>query len=195
MRTRNAILLVLAGELAVAALGINNYGWNIEGLQATTRFSGRFSLFIFSFIFLLYPKDKGVLKFYFSENFFLIFAIAHGIHLMELLSYVTLSGTPLVPYRVAGGFLAYILIFLMPLFHARADTGKLSVIRYHSIGTFYLFYVWLIFFMTYVGRLRAELPNAGGTQEEYVTLIGWVILMLGIRIVYMLMNKSKASIA
>src|SRR3954470_7308915 len=98
MRTRNAIILVILAEIAVAALGVNNYGWNVEGLQATTRFSGRLSLFIFSFIFLLYPKDKRVLVFDFSEKFFLAFAVAHGIHLMELLSYVSISETPLVPY-------------------------------------------------------------------------------------------------
>ncbi len=195
MKPRNAIVLVVLAELAVAALGINNYGWTVEGLQATTRFSGRLSLFIFSFIFLLYPNDKRALTFYFSENFYLAFAIAHGIHLIELLSYVKLSGTILVPYRVAGGFLAYVIIFLMPFFQHRAETGKLSAARYQSLGMVYLFYVWLIFFMTYVGRLRAELPNAGGTREEYLTLIGWVILMLGMKIVFMFIQRSKPTIA
>jgi len=195
MKTRNAIVLVILAELAVAALGINNYGWNLEGLQATTRFSGRLSLFIFSFIFLLYPKDKIVLTFYLSEKFFLALAIAHGIHLVELLSYVSLSGTQLVPYRVVGGFLAYAMIFLMPLFQQRAETGKLSAGRYRSLGMVYIFYVWLIFFMTYVGRLRAELPNAGGTRAEYLTLMGWVILMLGMKIVFMFIQRSKPSIA
>jgi hypothetical protein len=195
MKTRNAIWMVIFGELAVAALGINNFGWNVEGLQATTRFSGRLSLLIFSFIFLLYPTDKRVLKFYFSEKFFLVFAVAHGIHLAELLSYVSLSGTALVPYRVAGGFLAYIFIFLMPFFQNRVDAGKTNVNTFRILGTVYLFYVWLIFFMTYVGRLRAELPNAGGTRQEYMTLISWVILMLGMKIVYLIINKSKTSLA
>jgi len=194
MKPRHAIIIVIVAELLVAALGINNYGWNIEGLQATTRFSGRLSLFIFSFIFLLYPKDNSILRFYLSENFFLAFAIGHGIHLGELLSYVSLSGTPLVPYRLAGGFLAYILIFIMPFIQQRSETGKLTPKRYQSIGYFYLFYVWLIFFMTYVGRLRSELRNAGGTREEYLTLIGWVIVMLGIKIAYMLFAKPKQSI-
>ncbi|HWA33638.1 MAG TPA: hypothetical protein VG737_05890 [Cyclobacteriaceae bacterium] len=195
MKTRNAILLVILAELAVAALGINNYGWNLSGLQATTRFSGRLSLFIFSFIFLLYPNDKPVLAFYFSKKFFLAFAVAHGIHLIELLSYVRLSGTALVPYRVAGGFLAYVIIFLMPVFQSRAETGKLSANRFQSLGMVYLFYVWLIFFMTYVGRLRAELPNAGGTREEYLTLIGWVVTMLGMKIVFTFIRRSKPTIA
>ena len=193
MKVRNAIILVVIAELLVAALAINNYGWNISGLQATTRFSGRLSLFIFSFVFLLYPRDKGVLHFYLSEKFFLAFAVAHGIHLGELLSYVWLSGTVLVPYRLAGGFIAYVLIFVMPVIQQRAEVGKLSPKRYQSIGYVYLFYVWLIFFMTYVGRLRAELPNAGGSREEYLTLIGWVVVMLGIKIVYMLSKKSKST--
>ena len=158
----------------MAVLGINNNGWSIEGLQATTRFSGRLSLLIFSFIFLLHPKEKPSLSFYLSDCYFLIFAIAHGIHLFELLSYVYLAGIPLVPYRIAGGFLAYSMIFLMPWVHQRFDSGKVSATRFKTLSFAYLFYVWLIFFMTYVSRVNGSFPNAGGTHSEHVALMGWV---------------------
>lgn len=124
MKVRTAILLAVLAEVAVAALGVNNYGWTIDGLQATTRFSGRLSLFIFSFIFLLYPGNQAILEKYFSGNYFLIFAVAHGIHLIELLNFVYWSGTELVPYRVAGGFLAYLLIFIMPWVKFRLENNK-----------------------------------------------------------------------
>ena len=193
MKLRTAIFLAVGAEAAVAALGVNNYGWSIEGLQATTRFSGRLSLFIFSYIFLLHPKDKPTLSFYLSNGYFLIFAIAHGIHLLELLSYVYLAGIPLVPYRVAGGFLAYSMIFLMPWFQRRSDTQKMSAPKFQILSMVYLFYVWLIFFMTYVSRVNGSFPNGGGTHSEHVALMGWVCVMLGLKLFSLFFQKSDSS--
>ena len=193
MKLRTAIFLAVLAEAGVAALGVNNYGWSIEGLQATTRFSGRLSLFIFSFIFLLHPREKPTLTFYLSDGYFLIFAIAHGIHLFELLSYVYLAGIPLVPYRVAGGFLAYSMIFLMPWFQQQFDVGKISVNRFQSLGYLYSFYVWFIFFMTYVSRVRGSFPNAGGSHSEHVALMGWVCVMLGLKVFGLFFQKSGSS--
>ncbi len=193
MKVRTAIFLALGAEAAVAILGVNNYGWSIDGLQATTRFSGRLSLFIFSFIFLLHPKEKPTLTFYLSNDYFLIFAVAHGIHLFELLSYVYLAGIPLVPYRVAGGFLAYSMIFLMPWLQQRFDSEKVSAIKFKTIGLLYLFYVWLIFFMTYLSRLNGSFPNGGGTHSEHVALMGWVCVMLGMKLLSLFFQKSGES--
>ena len=191
MKLRTAVFLAIGAEAAVAALGVNNYGWSVEGLQATTRFSGRLSLFIFSFIFLLHPKEKSKLSFYLSDGYFLVFAIAHGIHLMELLMYVSLAGIPLVPYRVAGGFLAYSMIFLMPWFQLRFDNQKITATKFHALGLSYLFYVWLIFFMTYVSRVSGSFPNVGGTHSEHVTLMGWVCVMLVIKLGILFKGNTK----
>ena len=182
MKVRTALLLTLLAEGAIAALGVFEYGSSIEALQATTRFSGRLSLFIFSFIFLLYPQSRTSLPSYFSGKYFLVFAFAHGIHLLELLSYVYLAGIELVPYRVAGGFLAYSMIFAMPWFQGLSIGGKISPMRFQTLGYVYLFYVWLIFFMTYVSRVNGSFPNAGGSHLEHVILMGWVCVMLGIKL-------------
>ena len=190
MKVRTAIFLAVGAEAAVAAMGVNNYGWSIDGLQATTRFSGRLSLFIFSFIFLLHPKEKPTLSFYLSDGYFLIFAIAHGIHLFELLTYVSMSGIVLVPYRVAGGFLAYSMIFIMPWFQRQADLLKISASVFQTLGLVYLFYVWLIFFMTYLSRVSGDFPNAGGTHSEHVALMGWVCVMLGMKLFSLFLQKS-----
>lgn len=187
---RTAIVLVLATEALVAALGIFNYGWSIEGLQATTRFSGRFSLLLFSLIFLLYPGKLTMLEGILSRRYFLVFAVAHGIHLVELLSYVYLAGIVLVPYRVAGGFLAYSLIFLMPWFQHRLENGSLEQTRFRATAMVYLFYVWFIFFMTYIARLNGSFQNAGGTWAEHVILMGWVCLMLAFKIVYIFLKRN-----
>jgi hypothetical protein len=138
MKARTSLLLVIAAEMVVILLGVLSYGWTIQGLQAATRFSGRLSLFIFSLIFLLHPQHKQKLTDLMSDKFLLAFAVAHGIHLIELLSYVYLAQIQLVPIRVAGGFFAYVLIFIMPWLYQRnqlADKGGKALI------IFYQFYV------------------------------------------------------
>ncbi|MDZ4714253.1 MAG: hypothetical protein SH819_02185 [Cytophagales bacterium] len=190
MKTRNAIALTLLAEGLVVGLGTIEYGWTVEGLQASTRFSGRLSLAIFSMIFLLHPGKKEALHPILSENYFLVFAIAHGIHLAELLSYVILSGIPLVPIRVAGGFIAYAMIFLMPWFQYQHRQGKITPVRFQQLGFIYLFYVWFIFFMTYLARVNKSFPNAGGSYAEYIVLMAFVNMILGIKIIQILRRKA-----
>jgi hypothetical protein len=194
MNFKNAFLSTLIIEVGIGLLAVINHGVTLEALQAVTRFSGRASLFIFSLIFLFkkhpYVKVKSIL----SEKYFLIFAIAHGIHLGELLSYVYFSGIELVPYRVVGGFIAYSFIFAMPRLEQLNDQSKLSPKQFSLITVFYLYYVWLIFFMTYLSRVQGTFPNAGGSHAEHVTLLGWVALMLGIKLSDLVFKKSTTRI-
>ncbi len=182
MNYKNALLSTLIIEVGIALLAVINYGVTLEALQAVTRFSGRASLAIFSFIFLFQNHRYINLKAILSERYFLIFAIAHGIHLVELLSYVYLSGIPLVPYRVAGGFIAYSFIFAMPWLEELHRQTKLSSKQFSITTLLYLYYVWLIFFMTYLSRVEGSFPNAGGSFSEHITLLGWVALLLGIKL-------------
>jgi len=177
-------------ETGVIVLALLNHGWTIEGLQAVARYSGRLSLFVFSIIFLLHHQPNNWLTRILSEKYFLIFAVAHGVHLVELLSYVYISGTELIPYRLAGGMLAYSLIFIMPVVHQRYTEGRVTQKRYSQFSLIYLYYVWFIFVMTYVPRVMGTLPNAGGSYGEFVALLGWVFFMLGIK-VSQLLSKSR----
>lgn len=178
MSFKKALLLILLAELIVGLLGIYNYGFNIEGLQATTRFSGRLSLVIFSLIFIYLTVNRERLPYFLSAKPFHIFAIAHGIHLVELLSYVYLSKSDLIPLRLAGGFLAYVFIFIMPIAHTRFENGKISIKRYSLTENIYLFYVWFIFFMSYLPRVQGKLPHVGGSYWEFVVLLCWVCLLM-----------------
>lgn len=181
MKFRTALILVLLLEIAVGILAFFHYGMTLEGLQATTRFSGRLSLAIFSLIFLFQGHQKINLEALLSDHCFLIFAIAHGIHLIELLSFVSLSGAPLIPYRVAGGFLAYAFIFAMPWLHELLRQGRLGEKRFSMLSNVYRYYVLFIFFMTYFSRVQGKVPNAGGTHTEHLILMGWVLSLLVFR--------------
>ncbi|MBX2897856.1 MAG: hypothetical protein KF763_20610 [Cyclobacteriaceae bacterium] len=186
MNFKNALLSTLIIEVGIALLAVINYGTSLEALQAVTRFSGRVSLAIFSLIFLFHNHRHVKINAILSDKYFLVFAIAHAIHLAQLLSYILLSGNDLIPIRLAGGFVAYALIFLMPWFQYKVDTDRLSEKKFKTIKIIFLYYVWFIFFMTYLPRVRGELPHVGGSYKEFVILLAWVSTMMGIKITSML---------
>jgi hypothetical protein len=189
MKFKDALLSMLIVEMGVAVLAVINYGTSLETLQAVTRFSGRVSLAIFSLIFLFQYHPHIHIKKILSEKFYSIFAIAHGIHLIQLLSFVYLSGNELIPIRLAGGFLAYVLIFAMPYLQQRMEQRKLSEKRFISITLVYQYYVWFIFFMSYLPRVRGTLTNVVGSYSEFVVLLAWVALLMGMRLQSLLMRK------
>ena len=189
MKFKDSLLSVLIIEVGVAILAVINYGATLETLQAVTRFSGRVSLTIFSLIFLFQNHRIVKLKNILSEKYFLIFAIAHGIHLFQLLAFIIISGNELIPLRLAGGILAYALIFIMPYIQHLVETRRLDDSHLKRINLIYLYYVWFVFFMTYYPRVSGSLPHAGGTYQEFVILLAWVMFMLGIKISTLLKHK------
>lgn len=176
MTFRKSLMIVLTAELLVAVFAFSVYGFDITGLQAVTRFSGRVSLLIFSLIFILLPYHRTQLNKLLSDRFFLIFAIAHGLHLVELLAYIFLSGGALIPLRAAGGALAYAMIFIMPVISHTLAGRKKTIIE-----NIYLFYVAFIFFMTYFSRVQGKLTHVGGSYIEFVILFTWVCTLFVIR--------------
>src|SRR5687767_13702196 len=95
MSPKKIFALFVSLEIVIIVIAILYYGFSIVALQTITRFSGRLSLFLFSAIFLLYNKPDTI-QTWLSRKFYLLFAIVHGIHLVELLSYAYLSGTILI---------------------------------------------------------------------------------------------------
>jgi hypothetical protein len=184
---KRAIIILIVFQAALGAMAIINYGYSLETLQAVTRYSGRLSLVIFSIIFLYQYKPASYP--WLSDKPYHIFAIAHGIHLAELACFVILSGAELILYRLAGGFLAYALIFAMPFLVYQLEAGAISEKKFTTIQTVYHYYLWFIFFMTYLPRVRGTLPHVGGTYSEHVILLGWVALMLGMKLPQLLFKK------
>jgi hypothetical protein len=181
MSPKKIITLFVAVEIAIIVIVLLSEGYSANALQTITRFSGRFSLMLFSAIFLLYNKPD-VLTLWLSNKFYLLFAIVHGIHLIELLLYVNIAGVHLIPYRVAGGFLAYAYVFSMPIFQHYRQLDKITSKTYSTIETVFVYYVWLIFFLTYLPRVQGKLPHAGGSFAEHVALLGWVSMLLGVKV-------------
>lgn len=186
MTFRRSLLLVLAAEALVVVAAVLLYDFNISGLQAATRFSGRLSAFIFGLIFILLPYHRERLTGILSDKFFLAFAVAHTIHFIELFWYNMLIGGTFIPLRVAGGALAYLLILTMPFF-----IGKVADRKKQLLENIYLFYIWLVFFITYLPRIQGKLPYVGGTYPEFVVMFIWICLLLVIRIILSITHRKQ----
>lgn len=191
MTSRKIIALFVGLEVLIIVIALLFEGYSLNALQTITRFSGRLSLLLFSAIFLFY--NKPTITAWLSDKFYLLFAIVHGIHLVELLLFVSLSGIKLIPIRVAGGFLAYAYIFLMPLLQSLREKSKISVKTFSTLEVVFVYYIWLIFFLTYLPRVQGKLPLAGGTFSEHVALLGWTSTMLGMKLAGLIQFKSKSS--
>jgi hypothetical protein len=186
------ISAVLLLQLLIGVIAIYEFGYTLQGLQAVTRYSGRLSLALFSIIFILLPQNEHRLHEVLSSKPFLVFAIAHGIHLVELLAFVSQSGNELIPIRLAGGFLAYVMIFAMPVIQQNYVQSKIEFKNYQLLLTIYLYYVWFIFFMSYLPRVQGKLPNVGGNYWEFVVLLSWVCMMMGMKLAALIFQKRPS---
>ncbi|HMV10936.1 MAG TPA: hypothetical protein PK325_10065 [Cyclobacteriaceae bacterium] len=185
MTFRRTLLLVLTAEVLVVLAAALLYGFNISGLQGATRFSGRLSALIFGLIFILLPYHREKLAAILSDKFFLAFAVAHTIHFIELFSYNMVIGGTFIPLRVAGGALAYVFILTTPFV-----INKIAERKRFILENIYLFYVWLVFFLTYLPRIQGKLPYAGGKYVEFVVMFAWICLLLVIRISLAITNRK-----
>jgi hypothetical protein len=188
---KKCLFLTVGFEVLIIILAIGYYGYTANALQAIARYSGRLSLLIFAMIFIL-ESQPFLLRDWLSKHYFFVFAVAHGIHLIELLMYVSVSGTRLIPYRIAGGALAYAIIFIMPLIHHLFHKQQIAPKTFSKWRHVYLYYVWFIFLMTYIPRVLGKLPQAGGTYAEHVLLLILVLAILAVRVAFILKPRSAS---
>ena len=188
MKTWKIAALVIITELLIVVFAIYDYGLGNPGFQAVARFSGRFSLIIFSIIFLFNEKAKNSIL---LGKPYHIFALAHFIHLIELSFYVYKAEVSLVPVRLIGGFIAYVYLLIMPFLFELVESGKLSARKFVITEKIFQYYIWFIFFMVYLSRVRGTLPNIGGSYWDHVVLLGWVSLMMGMKITRLIIFRSS----
>jgi hypothetical protein len=94
-----------------------------------------------------------------------------------------LAQADLIPVRIAGGFVAYLIIFIMPWVQSQYRKGKITTSKMATFENVSLYYIWFIFLMAYIPRIMGKLPNAGGAFIEHLTLFIWVLFILGWRFI------------
>lgn len=157
-----------AEALVLLAAQLESGGTLPAFFQSAARLSGRVSLFFFALLLVyatLRPElNRADASFRVKMRLFRDFAVLHLIHWCLLALSVWYSGFELHPVRLAGGILAYVLIVSVPLI---LQTSYLQVKQRERLQSVYLFWVWFVFMMTYITRLRGQSPDAGGSPEAW----------------------------
>jgi hypothetical protein len=187
-------LIMLIAQVLIVWYSFYFYSDHQAILQTASRLSGRLSLLLFSLIFLTYGQSPTAVRSWF--NLYFIFAVAHVIHLVELLTYQALAGnlSRLINFRVLGGIIAYVLIVAMPVVQYIRGKGKIAKISLIRLEYFYLVFVWMIFFLTYLPRILGTLTTVGGSYYEFVISFGWLIFMMLFKIVQRVRLLRSASV-
>ena len=135
------------------------YLYNIESdinevFRYAARYSGRLSLGIYLLCFFLfrsaYLNDKS-LKI--TQKVLGVFAVMHVIHFFFLAYSIYLNQVPIVPTRLAGGFVAYLMIVIYPFL--------IEKINRKAIHLTYFYYVGFVMIMTYISRVSGQFIGAG----------------------------------
>jgi VanZ family protein len=182
----NLLFIGLGLEILVLLLSYLEANGNLTHFfQASARLSGRVSLLYFGFLFVYSTLNPFIesnseplqVKYILARNF----AILHIIHWFLLATAVSMSGFNIVPYKLMGGALAYLMIVLLPFILSGKLFPNLSLRLALNI---YLPYVWLIFFITYLTRVLGKATPITGIMPAYYSLIsitlGLMIWRVGI---------------
>lgn len=143
-----------------------------EVFRHAARYSGRLSLLVYLFAFTyfaltFYQKEPGVMVN--VQRLVTIFCVLHFIHFGFLATNVLMNDIELIPYKLAGGFLGYLMIILYPFFLHRIRNKKVHLI--------YFYYLGLVMILTYVARIKGDFD---GVTPGIIHYIGVGLTLLAI---------------
>ena len=156
-----------------------------EIFRYAARFSGRFSvsLYLLGLLSFLkyYTKNQSIVL---TRKVLGIFSLIHLIHFYFLATSIYLNSIPIIPYRLAGGFIAYLMIIIYPFY-----INKVKNNIFHFI---YFYYVGLIMIMTYLARIKGEFKGAEPEIFHYLAITFLIITLIIFSYkIYSKKNKSS----
>jgi DMSO/TMAO reductase YedYZ heme-binding membrane subunit len=107
--------------------------------------------------------------------------VHHTVHLALLLTYLHESGHPLVASRAAGGMVGYVLLYAMMAASSDSARRRLGSTGWRAFHHAALWYLWIVFVLTYLPRVLGKLPNAGGGQAEFAACLSLLIVLAALR--------------
>jgi hypothetical protein len=134
-----------------------------ETFRYAARYSGRLSLFVFLVAFYLFAfgHPKPIKENTSLRNWLVLFAVVHVIHFGFLATNIVLNDIPIVPIKLTGGALAYLMIVLAPLVLHKLKLGVQLV---------YFYYVSIVMIITYVARVNGDFKGAEPFWFHYLAL-------------------------
>jgi len=134
-----------------------------ETFRHAARYSGRLSLVVFMIAFYLFAfgYPKPIKENFNLKNWTVLFAVIHIIHFGFLATNVVLNKIPIVPIKLTGGVLAYLMIVCAPLVLHKLKLGWQLV---------YFYYVSIVMIVTYVARVKGDFEGAEPFWFHYLAL-------------------------
>lgn len=134
-----------------------------EVFRHAARYSGRLSLVIYLFAFTYFALTfhrtaPGVMTN--VQRLVTIFCVLHFIHFGFLATNVLMNDIELIPYKLVGGFLGYLMILLYPFF--------IHKIRNKKIHLIYFYYLGFVIIMTYVARIKGDFDGVTPGLVHYL---------------------------
>jgi DMSO/TMAO reductase YedYZ heme-binding membrane subunit len=178
-----ALALVLEAVAAVAM-----FGTGVEGLQALARYSGRAGLLWFALVFSIAPLHRLApgewtrLALRRRRSLGLAFGAHHLVHLVELLTYLEVSGKGFDVSRAAGGMVGYAFLVAMMLTSTDKAVARLGAKNWKRLHRTGLWYLWIVFLLTYLPRVRGQRPTAGGGPLEWSVCLAIVVALAALRL-------------
>lgn len=165
------LLCGITAELIILIISNWLYPELEETFRYAARYSGRLSALVFLAAFYSYAMvfPKPLSKNREVRNLIRLFAVLHVIHFGFLAMNIYLNGIELVPVKLLGGALAYLMIVLAPfVLHALK----------RSLQLVYFYYVTLVMTVTYVARAKGDFDGAEPYWLHYVMLGVFVVAMI-----------------
>lgn len=139
-----------------------------EAFRYSARYSGRFSLLVYLFCFYYFAANYPDTNRANLHKLVSVFCILHFIHFGFLATNVYLNQIQLIPYKLAGGFLAYLMILLYPFF---INHPKLPWFAHLA----YFYYVGIVMAITYISRINGSFEGASPDALHYFGLVSVII--------------------
>ena len=151
-----------------------------ETFRYSARYSGRLSLIVYLYCFYVFSREFERNKYNKTKKVVLLFSVLHLIHFIYLAFSVWLNELPIIPYKLLGGFIAYILIIIYPLL-----IDKIKKTIYHIV---YFYYVGIVMAVTYLARIKGEFV---GAPTELFHYFGFsIVILIFILFGYKIYKKS-----
>lgn len=187
MKFRIWLTLGIITELIILGYCFMSFDTAGEVFRHAARFSGRLSFIIYIICLYLFAKSYKQANYTGLEivrKAVTIFCILHFIHFGFLTANIYLNDIQLIPFKLAGGFLAYALILAYPFVIGKIKPT--SLLHY-----LYFYYVGLVMIITYIARIKGDFEGASPEAFHYGAIITLFVALTSFTV--FLLRKRKAT--
>jgi DMSO/TMAO reductase YedYZ heme-binding membrane subunit len=177
------LALAAAGNIALVAAALSLEGATEEGIRLVVRHTAKGALLFFVAAFsasslqTLWPSAASRYALKNRRWLGLSFALTHLVHLGALVALGIAYPDPFVgglsPVTLVGGGIAYLFLVLMAATSWNGAVRRLGPTRWRLLHTVGSWYIWLIFFQSYLGRAVSD--------PFYVPFAGLLVACAGVR--------------